>query len=136
MNESSICLLFIPTFFLIRPEGMCHILSCCSKTPPTSPPPHRHGRHPGAHPLFRALWTSPVALRKRTERTSQQSQDPGALEEILPSSHTPSVRAVSFQKCLASAAPRGTCCRAGVGACVGKGPSLALSSNGLSLSSF
>lgn len=36
-----------------------------------------------------------------------QRQAPGALEEILPSSHTPSLKPVSFQKCLASAAARG-----------------------------
>lgn len=43
MNEPSVCLPFIPTVLLIGPEGMCHIPSRYSKTPPTSPPTEEGG---------------------------------------------------------------------------------------------
>jgi hypothetical protein len=53
-------------------------------------------------------WTNPIANnRKRAEHRSPAETGPGALEEVYPSSHTPSLKAVSFQKCSASAAARG-----------------------------
>lgn len=93
----------------------CVILSV---TVPKSHPlhPHRRRRHPSVHPRFRALWTSPVALRKRAEPGPRST---GGNLASLP--HTPSVRAVSFQKCLASAASRGTCWWAGCGSRCGEG---------------